>query len=178
MRYRLFTCAMAALAVIALSLGSVSLTQAQTRQQNAPQRSLTYAFPDGAVVFPEGITKDPNSSFFYVGSSSDGTIYRGDMRQPNRGLSVFLPGGIDGRTAATGMKVDNRGFLWISGAATGNIWMYDTRDGRLLSQFNNGVSDTFINDVTVTPDGAAYFTRLTHANHLPNRAKRARHFYV
>lgn len=94
----------------------------------------------------------------YVGATADGTIYRGDVRQPNRGLSIFLAGGGDGRATAIGMKVDARGYLWVAGGPTGNIWLYDTRDGRLLSQFNNGITDTFINDVTITPDGAAYFT--------------------
>lgn len=132
--------------------------QAQSTQQTGNQRAQIFNFPAGATVFPEGIAKDPNSNFFYVGATADGTIYRGDVRQPNRGLTVFLPGGADNRTTAIGLKVDNRGFLWVSGGATGNIWMYDTRDGRLLSQFNNGITDTFINDVTITPDGAAYFT--------------------
>lgn len=136
----------------------VAPAQAQSTQQTGNQRTQIFNFPAGATVFPEGVAKDPNSNFFYVGATADGTIYRGDVRQPNRGLSVFLPGGADNRTAAIGLKVDNRGFLWVSGGATGNVWMYDTRDGRLLSQFNNGITDTFINDVTITPDGAAYFT--------------------
>ena len=146
-----------AMAVVVTFGGALS-SRAQTSSQTGNQSTQTFAFPSQATVFPEGVAKDPNSNFFYVGATADGTIYRGDVRQPNRGLSVFLPGGADGRTAVTGMKVDQRGFLWVSGGATGNIWMYNTRDGRLLSQFNNGVQDTFINDVTITPDGAAYFT--------------------
>lgn len=159
MRYQFFSRAVAALAVLAATCSvTTSAAQAQPAQQSGNQRAQVFNFPAGATVFPEGVAKDPNSNFFYVGATADGTIYRGDMRQPNRGLAVFLPGGADGRTAAIGMKVDNRGYLWVSGGATGNIWMYDTRDGRLLSQFNNGVKDTFINDVTITPDGAAFFT--------------------
>ncbi|MBC8162479.1 MAG: superoxide dismutase [Roseiflexaceae bacterium] len=158
MRYQFFSRVAAALAVLAVMLGVTSAVQAQSPQQTGVQRAQVFNFPAGATVFPEGVAKDPNSNFFYVGATADGTIYRGDVRQPNRGLTVFLPGGADGRTTAIGLKVDNRGYLWVSGGATGNIWMYDTRNGRLLSQFNNGISNTFINDVTITPDGAAYFT--------------------
>ena len=142
--------------VAASALFSVGGTaQAQPSQATNPRTQFN--FPAGATVFPEGIAKDPNSNFFYVGATSDGTVYRGDVRQPNRGLSVFLSGGADGRTTAIGMKVDNRGFLYIAGGATGGIWMYDTRSGKLLSQFNDNIQDTFINDVVITPSGA-YFT--------------------
>lgn len=148
------------LAIVALVLTTfvVAPVQAQTITPATKPQAQIFKFPAADTVFPEGIAKDPRSNYFYVGATSNGAIYRGDVRQPNRGLSLFLAGGADGRTTTTGMKVDNRGFLWVSGAATGNIWMYDTRDGKLLSQFNNGVKDTFINDVTITPDGAAYFT--------------------
>jgi sugar lactone lactonase YvrE len=153
MRYRFLRFLVATLAVVATMVGAGTIAHAQGGQQ-----AQIYAFPAGATVFPEGVAKDPNSNFFYVGATADGTIYRGDVRQPNRGLSVFLPGGADGRTTAIGMKVDNRGYLWVAGGATGNIWMYDTRDGRLLSTFNNGANPTFVNDITITPDGAAYAT--------------------
>lgn len=145
--------------VMALMVAAAAFVFALPAQaQTGVQRAQVFNFPAQDTPFPEGVAKDPNSNFFYVGATSNGAIYRGDVRQPNRGLSLFLPGGANNRTTAIGMKVDNRGFLWIAGGATGNIWMYDTRNGRLLSQFNNGVQNTFINDVTITPDGAAYFT--------------------
>ena len=150
------------LTVLGLGLSTMAPTaQAKTTKPAKPAtipKTQIFHFPAQDTPFPEGIAKDPNSNFFYVGANANGAIYRGDASQPKRGLTLFLPGGADGRTSVTGMKVDNRGFLWICGAATGNIWMYDTRNGRLLSQFYNGVADTFINDVTITPDGTAYFT--------------------
>ncbi|HEX5690638.1 MAG TPA: hypothetical protein VFX76_11580, partial [Roseiflexaceae bacterium] len=57
-----------------------------------------------------------------------------------------------------GMKVDSRGWLWMAGGATGTMWMYDASSGRLLSGFRNGVEGSFVNDVAIGPDGAAYFT--------------------
>lgn len=158
MRYQFFTRAVAAVAVVAATVIGVGGTaQAQSTPQSGNPQTQIFNFPANAPVFPEGVAKDPNSNYFYVGATSDGTIYRGDVRQPNRGLTVFLPGGADGRMTAIGMKVDSRGFLWICGGATGGIWMYDTRNGQLLSQFNNNIKDTFINDVVTTPSGA-YFT--------------------
>jgi Cu-Zn family superoxide dismutase len=90
-----------------LALGIVAPTQAQQMPGN--QRTQVFAFPEADTIFPEGVAKDPNSNFFYVGSTANGAVYRGDVRQPNRGLSVFLPGGADGRTTAIGMKVDGQG---------------------------------------------------------------------
>jgi len=92
-----------------------------------------------------------------VSSTTDGTIFRGNIREEN--TSVFLPGGADGRTSATGMKVDKQGRLFISGAATGKMFVYDTANGALLAAFDNDLANTFINDVAINPkDGAAYFT--------------------
>jgi sugar lactone lactonase YvrE len=73
---------------------------------------------------------------------------------------VFLSGGADGRTAATGLKVDRHGRLFVSGAATGQMWVYDTRSRRLIRHFDTGLRGpgTFINDVAVTPNGDAFFT--------------------
>jgi len=158
MRSQFLARAAAALLALSVTIGVAATAQAQPGQQTANQRAQIFAFPADKAVFPEGIAKDPNSNYFYVGATADGTIYRGDVRQPSRGLSVFLPGGADGRTTAIGMKVDARGYLWVAGGPTGNMWLYDTRNGQLLSTFNNGATNTFVNDVTITPDGAAYFT--------------------
>ena len=156
--YRHVSRGLLAFAALAITILFAAPTQAQTTKPATNPKTEIFNFPAQDTPFPEGIAKDPNSNFFYVGATSNGAIYRGDLRQPKRGLTLFLLGGDDGRTSITGMKVDNRGFLWVCGAATGNIWLYDTRNGKLLSQFYNGVTDTFINDVTITPDGAAYFT--------------------
>jgi len=114
-----------------------------------------YILP-GDQVFPEGIAFQQGTSFFYVSSNADGTIFRGTLGQEQ--TTVFLPGGQDGRTSATGMKVDDQGRLFVSGAATGKIFVYSTATGQLLAQFSNGLTNTFINDVTITPNGDAFFT--------------------
>ncbi|HZD03086.1 MAG TPA: superoxide dismutase [Actinomycetes bacterium] len=117
---------------------------------------VTYTIP-GDAVFPEGVAAEPRTGYFYVSSTTDGTIFRGHVRKPS--LEVFLPGGADGRTSATGLKVDRRGRLFVSGAATGQMWVYDTHSRALLGHFDTGNgAASFINDVTVTPNGDAFFT--------------------
>jgi sugar lactone lactonase YvrE len=130
---------------------------AAAQPRHATRPIVNFAIP-GDTVFPEGVASGPRTGFFYVGSSTDGTIYRG--RPDRRTMEVFLPGGADGRTAATGMKVDRQGRLYVSGAATGQMWVYDSHSRRLVRHFDTGLRgpNTFINDVTVTPDGDAYFT--------------------
>lgn len=116
-----------------------------------------YVIP-GEQVFPEGIAAGRGGDFF-VSSVTTGTIYRGNVREPE--LEVFLPGGEDGRTSAAGLAVDRRARLWIAGGDTGLVWVYDTRTGELLARYDNGLGATpgatFINDVDTSRD-AAYIT--------------------
>ena len=116
----------------------------------------SYALP-GETVFPEGVAVLPGPDYFYVSSTDDGTIFRGQLQYPD--AEVFLPGGQDGRTIAVGLAVDpSHGVLYVSGGPTGNVWAYDLTTRALLAQGENGRDATFVNDVTVTPDGSAYFT--------------------
>lgn len=110
----------------------------------------------GPAAFPEGLAAAPDGSFF-TGSLIDGTLFEGHLRQV--GTTVLSPAGADGRTSAAGMEVDPRGRLWVAGAATGRLWVYDTRSGALLHRFvlatpGSGV----VNDVAVAPDGNVYVT--------------------
>jgi Cu-Zn family superoxide dismutase len=113
-----------------------------------------YELP-GDAVFPEGIALDGKS--FFVSSTTDGTIFKGNVKRP--ALTPFAPGGADGRTTATGMKVDGRGRLLVAGAGTGRAFVLSTSDGSTLKVLDSkpGSSQTFINDVTVA-GGYAYFT--------------------
>jgi sugar lactone lactonase YvrE len=116
----------------------------------------SYALP-GEAVFPEGVAFNPASNKFYVGSTTDGTLYEGDLASSE--ATVFSEGGADGRTTAIGMKVDSNGNLWVAGGGTGQMFVYNTADGSLVASYTTPeVEQTFINDVTFTPDGSAYFT--------------------
>jgi Cu-Zn family superoxide dismutase len=110
----------------------------------------------GAAVFPEGIAFQQSTGDFFVSSAANGTIYRGNLRETM--TQVFLPAGSVGRTAATGMKVDHEGRLFVSGAGTGQMFIYDTGTGMLIQKFDNGFANTFVNDVALDRSGNAYFT--------------------
>jgi sugar lactone lactonase YvrE len=137
------------LLTLALTLSATAATQVEAA------KLARYILP-GTAIFPEGIAYQQGTGQFYVSSSANGTIYRGDVK--NEAATVYLPGGTDGRTSATGMKVDKQGRLFVSGGATGLIFIYDTK-GNLIKVLNPGHQpNTFINDVIITRDGTAYFT--------------------
>jgi Cu-Zn family superoxide dismutase len=108
-------------------------------------------------VYPEGIAYDQRTGTVYVTSTTDGTVFRGDVR--GDALAPFLAGGADGRTTAIGVAVDERRQrLFVAGGATGRVFVYDARTGALLAVLQAAAGDTFINDVAVAPDGTAYVT--------------------
>ncbi len=140
-----------------LLAGSIQRAGAQaTPAANPAAATTTYEIP-GDQVFPEGIAYDPAAGLFYVGSTEDGTIYRGDLAT---GLvEAWLLGGEDERTAVTGLKVDAAGRLIACGRATGRIFVYDTVTGALLARYGNGRTEgTLVNDAAVVTDGSAYVT--------------------
>ncbi|QNP68089.1 superoxide dismutase [Streptomyces roseirectus] len=118
-----------------------------------------YPLP-GDRTYPEGIARQHGTPWFYVGSTTDGTIYRGDVHHP--ATSVFLPGGTDGRVSVAGMKTDRAGRLIVAGGATGKVFVYDTRTRALLHVFDTGRTDVFLNDVALAPNGDAYVSDSTH----------------
>ncbi|OZC89900.1 superoxide dismutase [Rhodococcus sp. 06-412-2C] len=117
----------------------------------------------GSGVFPEGITAAGDT--FYVTSTSDGAVFRGTVGSPD--VSVFLPGGADGRTGAAGIDVtdeddlnDRANYMVIAGGATGKVWVYDANSADLVATFTNGLGTdaTFLNDVAIADNGDAYVT--------------------
>jgi outer membrane protein assembly factor BamB len=124
------------------------------------------ALPDGFQ--PEGITTSKRHTFF-VGSRDSGAIYRGNLRTGEGailvpGASPSVPG--DDR-AATGLKVDRFGRLFVSGGDSHVIRVYDARSGAEIRTYPIPTSG-FINDVIVTKRGA-YFTDSNNARlyHIP-----------
>ena len=117
-----------------------------------------YVLP-GEQVFPEGIAYWSDTGAFYVGSTTDGTVFRGNVEGDSKRTEVFLEPGTDGRKTATGMEVDAEGQLFIAGGDTGEIFVYDTESGDLVRRLSTPEAEaTFLNDVAVTPEGDAYFT--------------------
>lgn len=128
----------------------------------APGESQASFEVPGQTVFPEGVGVDHATGDFFVGSTNDGTIYRGTLDGSGASdagaVAPFLAGGEDGRTAATGIKVDQQGRLWVAGRDTGRAWVYDSDTGDLIQALETPPAQrTLINDLTFTPD-ATYLT--------------------
>jgi sugar lactone lactonase YvrE len=113
-----------------------------------------FALPAGGG-FPEGIAYDEVTGDFYVGSTIDGTIYRGNVETGM--VEVFLPGQ-PGRVAV-GLALDESGRLFVAGGGTGTVAIYDTATGQQLLEVANGLApNTFLNDIAISPTGDAYIT--------------------
>ncbi|NEA31678.1 SMP-30/gluconolactonase/LRE family protein [Streptomyces sp. SID13031] len=101
---------------------------------------------------PEGIAID-KSGTAYFGSRLDGDIYAASLRTGEGKVISQGPG-----TASQGMKVDQRGRLFVAGAGGGNGRVIDTRSGKVLAAYTFTTStNTFVNDVVLSKD-AAWFT--------------------
>ena len=124
------------------------------------------ALPDGFQ--PEGITTSKRHTFF-VGSRDNGAIYRGSLRTGEG--AILVPGASpsvpEDDRAATGMKVDRFGRLFVSGGDSHVIRVYHAGSGDEIRNYPIPTSG-FINDVIVTKRGA-YFTDSNNARlyHLP-----------
>jgi len=111
---------------------------------------------------PEGIATAKRHAFF-VGSRTTGAIYRGSLRTGEG--DILVEGGPDlagDDRAATGLKVDRYGRLFVSGADSKHIRVYDARTGDQLRDYFAGDDAGFINDVIVTKRGA-YLTDSNNA---------------
>ena len=139
--------------------GETTTKRAPTEEAATGEGAATRTFSlPGGRVFPEGVAYDPASGDFFVGNTQSGAVYRGNVRGDSREMEVFLNGSEDGRSGVTGMKVDERGRLWIAGRTTGRAFVYDAGSGDLIRVFETPRdAETLINDVVVTED-AAYFT--------------------
>ena len=125
------------------------LAVGMTATASARQYPETIPLPNGWQ--PEGIATGFGNQFF-AGSRSTGGIFKGNLKT---GVGDVLVPGFGG--AATGMKVDRRNRLFVSGAGTGTARVYNAGTGKLLREYTLTGAPTFVNDVTLTRR-AAYFT--------------------
>ena len=132
--------------------------EVQAQDQFRPHANpILHSLP-GAQVYPESVTVDQGTGEFFVGSVKEGTIFKGKIGTQT--FEVFSLAGADGRLMATGMFYANNRLV-VVGRQTGQIFVYNTQDGQLISRLHNGKSgtdQTFLNDVTFAPDDSAYVT--------------------
>lgn len=129
------------------ALGALGATAAEA----APRPDV---IPLPAGFSPEGVATGTGNSV-YVGSLRDGDIWRGDLRTGEGRVLVDAP---EGRTAV-GIKIDKaRKLIVVSGGGTGQAFFYSSRTGDEIAAVTlTTQSDTFINDVALTREGA-WFT--------------------
>ncbi|MEV0201831.1 hypothetical protein [Nonomuraea sp. NPDC050691] len=143
--------------VVAFSGGAPVAAAGTAAPVSAPAATVSTAFElPGARVYPEGITADPRTGDLYAGSYTDGAVFR--MTPGRRVAETFLPAGADGRHTANGLEADRAGRLWVTDSTSG-VTVYDMRTRAPLARFEvQGDEPTFVNDVAIAPDGAAYLT--------------------
>lgn len=149
--------AVAAVATGALLLpatGAVAAPTPSTQAVPAASQKQGGAFiPLPGASGAEGIAAGKGSTF-YAGDLGTGDIFRGDIRKGTAELFIDAP---EGRVAVgLAAEVSSR-LLFVSGGATGQAYVYDTRSGAAVADFQLSDEEAFINDVTLTKDGA-YFT--------------------
>lgn len=136
-------------ATIALGAGTATAHSRPT----SPSWPTDFPLPNG--FRPEGIAIG-GGPYAYMGSLADGSIRRADLRT-GEGRTV-LAGATGG--AATGLKLDRDGLLYISGGVSGSIRVLDTRTNRLTATYQPTTAG-FVNDVILYGD-RAWFTN-SHA---------------
>lgn len=138
--------------------GLLVIAGAGTAQASPPPGSPfpdVIALPDGFQ--PEGITIGPGGTG-YVGSLADGDIFVFDVRTGEQLDRLEGPG-----TSSVGLKVDQRGRLFIAGGSAGDARVVDAETGAVLESYQFTTDPAaFINDVVLTHDGA-WFTNSSAA---------------
>jgi sugar lactone lactonase YvrE len=134
------------LAVLATGLAtSLAPAPAQAHGNgNGPQDRpfpAVITLPDG--FRPEGIAIRGTTAYF--GSLADGDIYAANLRTGEGRVISQGPG-----TPSAGLKVDQRGRLFVAGATGGDARVLDTRTGAVLASYRFATGASFVNDVTLT----------------------------
>lgn len=149
-----------AVALVACGGGEETVAEETGRGEATREVEVVGRYPlPGRPLLTQGIAYGEETGDFFVGSAADGAVFRGNVSNEGEEAEVFLEPGTDGRVKAAGMKVDGEGRLFIAGGDTARIFVYDTGSGDLIQALDTPESEnTFINDVTIAPDGNAYFT--------------------
>jgi hypothetical protein len=111
--------------------------------------------------FPEGIESGRGTEVF-VGSLTDGAIWRGDLRT---GSGAVFAEGIPDEISVGITHERGRDRLWVAGGGpgfgmgAGDVRVYDASSGELLAVYTipAGANPRFLNDVAIT-HGAVYVT--------------------
>lgn len=147
------------IAVVALATGgSVAFAHGGPGRGSDAPAAQVFTLAEPQHGNPEGVAFDKRTGQFFVSATGDGSIYRGTLDDTTTPVPVFIPGATG--QSATGLKV-RQGKLYVAGAATGTIKVYDLSDGHLLATFDTtggSGAPTFVNDLVVTGRGDVFAT--------------------
>jgi sugar lactone lactonase YvrE len=116
----------------------------------------SYVLP-GNAVFPEGIDYWPATGHFYVSSTGDGSVLRGDIGNPTATAGFVAPTGA--QFTAIGVAVDVKNdLLYIAGGFAANVRVADANTGAVLRTFTAASPGGFLNDLVVARGGDVYVT--------------------
>jgi hypothetical protein len=136
------------LRLLAVALLGVALSAPLTGTAQARPFPDRIELPNGFQ--PEGITIGPRATA-YLGSLANGDIYAVNLRTGDGSVISEGPG-----SPSAGLKIDNRGHLFVAGGPSGAGRVIDVRTGDIQTyQFT--AAPTFINDVVLTRT-VAWFT--------------------
>ena len=135
--------------LIALVMGfSTAVAPAVAAQDKFADLPTRIDLPPGFQ--PEGI--ESFGPWLFAGGLQDGAIWRGSAVT---GEGDILVEGAAGRMA-TGLHLDRWGRLWVAGASTGTVRVYDALTGDLLQTYTF-IGTGFLNDLDITRN-AVYIT--------------------
>src|SRR5438093_13589080 len=107
-----------------------------------------------SAVLPEGVASQPTTGNFFVSSTTDGSILRGNVMEPAAAPFISGPGT---QFSAVGVKVDDAGRLIVAGGMTGDVRVYDAASGTPIRTFTTGTGG-FLNDIAVAKNGDLFVT--------------------
>jgi sugar lactone lactonase YvrE len=148
-------------AALASVLAVTGISAAGTAPGEAVELRRDIALPNGFQ--PEGIAIGTEPIAFF-GSLADGAIFKADLVTGEGTLIGEAPG-----TPSVGMKLDDRGRLFVAGGRAGDARVIDSGTGAILEEYVLATeAESFVNDVALTPAGA-FFTDSTNPvlYHLP-----------
>lgn len=137
------------LRLLAVALLGVALSAPLTGTAQARPFPDRIELPNGFQ--PEGIAIGPRATA-YLGSLANGDIYAVNLRTGNGSVISEGPG-----SPSVGLKVDNRGHLFVAGGPSGTGRVIDVRTGDIIQSYEFTAAPTFVNDVVLTRT-VAWFT--------------------
>lgn len=132
------------LRLLAVALLGVALSAPLTGTALARTFPDHISLPDGFQ--PEGITIGRHATA-YLGSLANGDIYAVSLRT---GESRLISKGLGPNFPSVGLKIDNRGLLFVSGGPAGTGRVIDVRTGKIIRNYTFTTEPSFINDVVLT----------------------------